>query len=464
MAETQDFTPARASRLPSVLSLARTVWRGDGDLLSLLPGEAFSMKAGELGFSRRSIKLFNEPELVKQILQDSEGIYPKSDLMVSALEKLIGDSIFVSDGPKWRRQRAMIDPAFSKMRLTLAFGAMQDAVADYISRLNAAADAGETVSLDQVTSELTADIICRTVFSTSLDTQISQDVFDDFVLFERGVAQVKIWRLIVDPAWTKAPQDPEVLAACERIRRHLGTLTDTHLNAEPGTYDDIASAVIAARDKETGEPFTREELIDQLGVFFLAGHETSASGLTWAFYLLAMQPQVTARLRAEVDEVTGGGDITFEAIRKLVFTRSVFKETLRLYPPITFMPRVAMKAGKIGPYKIRKGALIMIAPWTMHRHVKYWDRPDTFDPDRFMPDGAGETTPGSYIPFGAGPHTCIGAGFAGVEAALILAALTRAFDFNLLDSDKIRPAARLTTRPAEQIMMRVTRHEAKASD
>jgi hypothetical protein len=99
MAETKDFTPARASRLPSVLSLARTVWRGDGDLLSLLPGEAFSMKAGELGFSRRSIKLFNEPELVKQILQDSEGIYPKSDLMVSALEKLIGDSIFVSDGP-----------------------------------------------------------------------------------------------------------------------------------------------------------------------------------------------------------------------------------------------------------------------------------------------------------------------------------------------------------------------------
>jgi cytochrome P450 len=128
------------------------------------------------------------------------------------------------------------------------------------------------------------------------------------------------------------------------------------------------------------------------------------------------------------------------------------------------MPRVAMKAGKIGPYKIRKGALIMIAPWTMHRHVKYWDRPDTFDPDRFMPDGPGETTPGSYIPFGAGPHTCIGAGFAGVEAALILASLTRAFDFHLLDSEKIRPAARLTTRPAEQIMMRVTRHEAKASD
>lgn len=463
MDDRHEFTPPRASRLPSVLSLARTVWRGDGDLLSLLPGEAFSMAAGELGFSRRSIKLFNDPELVRQILQDSEGIYPKSDLMVGALERLIGDSIFVSDGPKWRRQRAMIDPAFSKMRLNLAFSSMHAAVADYTQRLNAAADAGSTLSLDQVTSELTADIICRTVFSTSLDTEISQDVFEDFVIFERNVAQVKIWRLIVDPAWTQLEQDPEVLAACERIRKHLGTLTDTHLNAAPGEYDDIASAVIAARDADTGEAFTREGLIDQLGVFFLAGHETSASALTWAFYLLAMQPQVAQRLRDEVDAVTAGGDISFEAIKKLVFTRSVFKETLRLYPPITFMPRVAEKAGQVGPYKIRKGALLMIAPWTMHRHVKYWDRPDTFDPDRFMPDGPGETTPGAYIPFGAGPHTCVGAGFAAVEAALILASLTRSFEFHIEDADRIRPAARLTTRPAEQIMMQVSRHEARAS-
>lgn len=457
------FTPPRASRLPSVLSLARTVWRGDGDLLSLLPGEAFSMAAGELGFSRRSIKLFNDPDLVKQILHDSEGMFPKSDLMVGALEKLIGDSIFVSDGPKWRRQRAMIDPAFSKMRLNLAFDSMVDAVGDYTQRLSEAAESGETVSLDQVTSELTADIICRTVFSTSLDTQISKDVFEDFVIFERGVAQVKIWRLIVDPAWSEVDQDDDVLAACQRIRKHLGTLTDTHLDAAPGTYDDIASAVIAARDSQTGEAFTREELIDQLGVFFLAGHETSASALTWAFYLLAMQPRVAARLRAEVDTVTGGGALTFDNVKKLIFTRSVFKETLRLYPPITFMPRVAMRAGKVGPYAIRKGALLMIAPWTMHRHVKYWDRPDTFDPDRFMPDGPGETTPGSYIPFGSGPHTCVGAGFAAIEAALILASLTRSFTFQIDDADRIRPAARLTTRPAEQIMMRVRRHEARAS-
>lgn len=421
------------------------------------------MKAGELGFSRRSIKLFNDPELVRQILHDTEEVYPKSDLMVGALEPLIGDSIFVSDGPKWRRQRAMIDPAFSKMRLTLAFGAMQAAAASYAERLNAAAARAETVSLDQAMSELTADIICRTVFSTSLDTQISQDVFEDFAIFERGVAQVKIWRLIVDPAWTEARQEPDVLAACARIRRHLGALIDTHLDAAPDAFDDIASAVIAARDTESGAPFTRDELIDQLGVFFLAGHETTASALTWAFYILAMQPSALARIRAEVDAVVGGGEITFDAIRRLVFTKAVFKETLRLYPPITFMPRVAMKAGRIGPYKVRKGALLMIAPWTLHRHRDYWERPDTFDPDRFMPGREADIHPNAYIPFGAGPHTCVGAGFAAVESALILASLARDFDFEIEARDTIRPAARLTTRPAEQIMMRVRRHEAAAS-
>ncbi|MBO6895172.1 MAG: cytochrome P450 [Roseibium sp.] len=449
------YVPPRPSRLPPVMALLRTVWNGEGDLLSLLPGAAFAMDAGALGYSRRSIKLFNDPELVRQILHDADGIFPKSDLMVGALEALIGDSIFVSDGAKWRRQRAMIDPAFSKMRLTHAFKAMQQAVDAYVERLHSSAERGEILSLDRIMSELTADIICRTVFSTSLDTQISRDVFDDFEVFERGVAQVKIWRLIMDPAWTKVPQSEDVLAACKRIRHHLGGLIDTHTGADADRFDDIASAVISARDAETGEPFTRDELIDQLGVFFLAGHETTASALTWAFYMLAMCPEILARLRSEVDAVAEGEELTYEATRSLTYTRAIFRETLRLYPPITFMPRVALKATRIGTYKVRKGALLMISPWTLHRHTRYWTDPDCFDPDRFMPDREKEVLPGTYIPFGSGPHTCVGAGFAAIESALILGRLTRAFDFSPVETGGVRPAARLTTRPSQEIQVRV---------
>ena len=275
---------------------------------------------------------------------------------------------------------------------------------------------------------------------------------------ERDVAQVKIWRLIVDPAWTAAKQSDQVLSACERIRKHLGDLTDTHLGEGADQFDDIASAVIAARDKDTGAAFTRDELIDQLGVFFLAGHETSASALTWAFYILAVRPEIRARVRREVLDHIGTGPIAMEDVRKLPFVRSFFKEVLRLYPPITFMPRVAEQAVQLGRKKLRRGALVMIAPWTLHRHEKYWPDPDRFDAERFLGDREREVQPGTYIPFGQGPHTCVGAGFATLEAALIIASLVRDFDFEVVGEQSVRPVARLTTRPAKEISVRVTRH------
>lgn len=452
------FVPPRPSKLWSVAALARTIRQGDGDLLSLLPGDAFRMDIGTLGYSRRSIFLLNDPALIKQVLSGDGKTFPKSDLMVNALEPLIGESIFVTDGEKWKRQRAMIDPAFSHMRLSVAYASMQSAVEDRLAWLADMASSQTPFSLDLAMSHLTADVICRTVFSVSLDTTIAKDVFDDFVLFERDVAQVKIWRLIVDPAWTKAPQSEQVLAACARIRQHLGDLTDTHLTAAPGQFDDIASAVIAARDNQTGRAFTREELIDQLGVFFLAGHETSASALTWAFYILAVRPEIRARVRAEVMEQIGTGPISMNDLRRLPFVRSFFKEVLRLYPPITFMPRVAETAVRLGRRRLRRGALVMIAPWTLHRHEKYWPDPDRFDAERFLGSREREVVPGTYIPFGQGPHTCVGAGFATLEAALIIASLVRDFDFRVVGAHTVRPVARLTTRPVREISVIAQRH------
>jgi cytochrome P450 len=455
MPVSKAYYPPKPKLLWSLAALLRVIWRGDGNLLELLPAAAYRFEVGSLGVSRRSTVLFNRPDLVREILRDSEGIFPKSDLMVNALEPLIGKSIFVTDGERWRRQRAMVDPAFSLMRISHAFAAMCAAVDDVEQRLDDAAAAGERLSLDLLMSQLTADIICRTVFSASLDSRVAHEVFEDFTVFERSVAQVDIRRLITDPAWTEVPQPPEVLAACERIRAHLGTLVDSHL-APGADYNDIASAVIAARDSESGEPFSREELIDQLGVFFLAGHETTASVLTWVFYILAMQPQTLARIRDEVERVVGDGPLGFEQVRQLPFVRAVFRETLRLYPPITFLPRVALRRAQIGPRRLRRGALVMIAPWTLHRHRRYWEDPDAFRPERFLPQNEDRLTPGTYIPFGAGPHTCVGAGFALAESVLIIARLARRYEIQVEHPQRVRPAARLTTRPAEQIHCRLS--------
>jgi cytochrome P450 len=456
-AHAEPYCPPRSPPLSALLGLLRTAWRGEGDLLSLMPAKAYTMRIGTLGYSRRTILLVNDPQLVRDIVTDPLDVFPKSDLMVGALAPLVGDSIFVASGDRWRRQRAMIDPAFSHMRINRAFASMQGAIDDYERRFDALAASGEPFSLDLAMSHLTADIICRTVFSTSLQSEAAQEVFDAFAVFERSVAQVKLRRLIFDPAWTEVPQSDPVLAACGRIRHQLGLLVDRHCGAAPDTYNDIAAAVIGARDAATGTGFSREELIDQLGVFFLAGHETTASGLTWSVFIASQLPALVQRARAEVQAITGGGPIEFEHTRRLAYLRNVFRETLRLYPPITFLPRVAAEDCVIGTRRVRRGALVMISPWTLHRHRDYWHQPHAFDPDRFLPEREHELTPGVYLPFGQGPRVCVGKGFAEVESALILARLLRRYDFETLHPERVRPVARLTTRPAEQIMCRVRR-------
>ncbi len=449
------YRPPAPRPTSPVRALLSAAWQGDRDLLTLLPLDAYRAQVSPLGRSRRSILLVNAPEEVGPILANTSGIYPKNDLMVGALEGLVGNSIFVSDGAAWRRQRRMIDPAFSHMRINTAFNSMAGAVADCEARWDAQADCGQPFSLDAAMSYLTADIICRTIFSRPFDTGIGHDVFHAFTAFERSVASVELTRLLLGKPFAKVPQPPKVREACRIIRAHFDTMLDQWL--ADGPKDDIAGAIIAARDPETGEAFSREELIDQIGVFFLAGHETTASVLTWTFFILSQRPEIAARMRDEIDRVTEGGPITFEHTKKLVFTRNVFRESLRLYPPITFIPRVAAEATVIAGRKVKRGAMIMIAPWTIHRNEAFFANADRFDPDRFSPEREREIRPGTYIPFGLGPRICVGAAFATVEASLILASLVRRFSLEALDPGVVRPVARLTTRPAREIMCVVRR-------
>ena len=451
-----QYIPPRPRALPPVISLLRVLIQGDGDLLSLLPAAAYRMPVGHLGYSRRQILIVNEPSLVRSILTDSAEIYPKNDLMVGALEPLVGDSMFVSSGDKWRQQRRMIDPAFSQLRLTRAFSSMVAAVDDFEQTLAERCATNEAFSLDLAMSHLTADIICRTVFSTSLASKTSREVFDAFMVFERSVAQVELKRFIFEPAWTPVKQRADVQAACDVIRERLGELLDTHLAADGANFDDIATAIVQAEDAQTGAKFDRKELIDQLGVMFLAGHETTASVLTWAFFILASQREVADRMRAEIDAEVGDGAIDFEHIRKLPFVRNVFRETLRLYPPITFIPRVALEATRIGKFKVKRGAMIMVSPWTIHRNEAYWVNAHHFDPNRFSAERESEMVSGAYLPFGLGPRVCVGAAFATTEATLLLARLIRRFNFTAIHPENVRPVARLTTRPKSQIMCQVS--------
>jgi cytochrome P450 len=436
--------------------------QGDGDLLSLVPIDAYEKPYTWLGYSRRSILLVNDPSIARDILTDPLEIFPKNDLMVGALEPLVGDSIFVSSGERWRRQREMIDPAFTGLRINTAFASMQAAVDDYETELDRRAADDRRFSLDHAMSELTADVICRTIFSRSLESETARDVCDSFTEFESSVASVDLWQLIFGKPWADVKQPAAVLEACARIRRLIGELVDPRLDGSAPAADDIVEAVMAARDKETGEGFSREELIDEIGVFFLAGHETTASVLTWAFFILATRPDILERLRAEVEDIAGDGPVTIQEVKQLGFVRNVFRETLRLYPPITFIPRVAAERATIGRFRVKKGAMIMVSPWTAHRNALLWQNPDRFDPDRFDTPSGESADKGVLMSFGLGPRVCVGAAFATIESGLILARLARRYDFTIDNAADVRPVARLTTRPANDILVRVRRRGSSA--
>lgn len=452
------YRPPAPQPMTPIRSLLRVLREGEGNLLNLVPIDAYRKPVTHLGYSRRSIVLINDPELAREVLTDPLEIFPKNDLMVGALEPLVGDSIFVSSGERWRRQRAMIDPAFSHMRINRAFTSMAAAVDDYEQTLDRRAAMGEVFSLDHAMSELTADVICRTIFSKSLGFETAREVCDTFTEFEASVASVNLGQLIFGKPWADVRQPQRVLDACERIRGHIGDLVDPRLAAGAPQQDDIIAAVIAARDPDSGSGFSREELIDQMGVFFLAGHETTASVLTWVFFILSMRPEIAARIRAETAAVVGDGPIAFSDVKQLVFTRNVFREALRLYPPITFIPRVAAERTRIGGVNIKKGAMVMVSPWTAHRNHGLWQQAEYFQPDRFgsrpEPDEGGDK--GVIMSFGLGPRVCVGAAFATIESTLIIARLVRRYDFTTLNPEQVQPVSRLTTRPARDIRFKAT--------
>ena len=445
------YRPPAPVPTTAVRALIQGIFSNQRDLLSLMPADAYRVMLSEVGRTRRKIVLVNDPVLVRQLLTERVERFPKNDLMVGALEPLVGDSVFVSSGGKWRRQRRMIDAAFSHMRVNRAFRGMEAGVADFERRLDVLAECGETVALETAMSHLTADIICRTIFSTSLESGAARKIFEAFARFQDSVANVQILRLWLGRPWAAVKQPRSARQASRLIRRYLGAFIDARLREPDRPLADIAGDVIAARDPDTGEGFSREELIDQIGVFFLAGHETTAGALAWALFILSQVPEAAERMRAEVDAVAGPGPIGFEATKKLTFVRNVFRETLRLYPPLAFIPRVSLEAGRIGRLSVPRGAMIMISPWIMHRHRAFWRDPDRFDPDRFLPEREHEWTQSAYLPFGMGQRLCAGAAFATVESTLILARLIRRYDVEATNPQAVRPVTRLTTRSSQGI-------------
>ncbi|MEL7256367.1 MAG: cytochrome P450, partial [Pseudomonadota bacterium] len=304
------------------------------------------------------------------------------------------------------------------------------------------------------TSHAAADVIFRTLFSVPIEDDLAAQVFEAFRAHQRTQPVVNLAALLPLPKWVPRPHRRETRNTARHIRTLITRMTERRMaEVKAGTApDDLATKIMTTADPETGQRFDTGEMVDQVAIFFLAGHETSASALAWALYLLAMFPDWQDRVAAEARD----GEIRFSDISRLKVTRDVFRETLRLYPPVPMMVREAAKAERFRDREVARGSQIVLSPWHLHRHERLWERPDEFDPARFETENGQACLREAYMPFSAGQRVCTGAGFAMIEGVLLLALLVRAYRFDLVPERPAMPVAHLTVRGRDGIWLKVT--------
>lgn len=431
-----------------------TRWRlARRDLFSAAPARLYRAWMAEMRAPFTRSFLINQPDLVRHVLIEKAGDFPKSTLLADALADLLGASVFVTNGDTWRRQRRIIDPAFEGGRLKAVFPAMATAAAEFGARLAKKAD-GEPVEIEFETAYAAADVIFRTLFSIPIAHQDAQAVFHAFRRYQQAAPLVDLWRLLGAPGWLRGRRRGREHGA--EIRALLTAMVERRrAEIAAGTApDDLATKIMTTPDPETGETFGDEEMVDQVAIFFLAGHETSASALAWTLYCLANDEGAQARARDEAGGLSN--QIAFSDLRRLGFIRDVFREGLRLYPPVPMMAKQAGVASRMRGRDVPKGALILISPWHLGRHERLWDDSHLFDPDRWAGDNAQARARDAFMPFSAGPRVCVGAGFAMAEGVLLLAEALRAVRLEPVAGRAPRPVTQLTVRSDDGIWLRLS--------
>ena len=428
------------------------------DILSAQPARLYRAWMAEFRTPFFRSFLVNQPDLVRRVLIERPRDFPKSRRVREGLAPLLGRGVFLSNGAEWERQRRIIDPAFEGGRLRQTFPAMVDAAEAAVARIGAKAGAeraAETVEIEAEASFAAADVIFRTLFSVPIEDEIAAAVFREFRTYQRRQPLVNLAALVPWPRWLPRPHRREVARSAAAIRGLIGQLV-ARRQAEiaAGTApDDLATKIMTTADPETGLRFETEEMIDQVAIFFLAGHETSASTLGWALYLLARYPEAQARAAEEAAALPDRP--AFSDLSKLPYTRDVFRETLRLYPPVPMMVREAARGTRFRDRAVAKGAQIVLSPWHLHRHERLWRTPDAFAPERWATADGRISAREAYIPFSAGPRVCTGAGFAMAEGTLLLAMLVRAFRLVPGAGPAPVPVAHLTLRARDGIRLQL---------
>lgn len=444
------FCPAYPKPHPEKTSKLGLFWYARRSWMDALYERSYSMQMGEIHLPGADVYMLNDTDQIKRVMQTEAKQFPKSHLMHESLESLLGESAFTTNGEQWQRQRQMMNPAFEQARLHVAFPRMLEAAKAMLERLSQLKD-GQEYDIDVEMSHVTADIIFRTIFSEPMQGLDAHRVFHAFARYQELAPKLMLPGLF-GMGWATFPWNRwRSNKAAAEIRGLLKAMVrpryEAHLRGEVDEIPkDILAAFMMAKDAGTGEPFSFDELVNQVAMLFLAGHETSASALSWACYLLAKSPQIQQRAHEQVVQQAGERDLAQSDIKEMPLVLNIFREVLRLFPPVGFFARENLSPCPMRGKQLKAGSSIVISPWLLQRHRKWWLEPDAFDPDRFDREESKQAVKHAYIPFSMGPRVCLGAAFALQEAVLILASLLRSYELLPVEGHEPRPVGRLTIR------------------
>ncbi len=415
------------------------------------------MRAARLGdvvhlhFPNLETVLLNHPELARRVLVDDHRSFSKQTRGYDTLRIGLGNGLVTSEGSFWRRQRRIMQPGFHRRKVAGFAETMTQAALDMVESWGRAARMGQPIDVDAEMMSLTFRIVGECLFGTDIRGEAGRVGAAVTTLLE-GVVD-RVTRPVLLPLSFPTP-------ANRRLRDALRVFDDLVLGIiaerrRSGVeHDDLLDMLIRARDEETGESMTDAQLRDEVITLVLAGHETTATALSWTFYLLSKAPAVNEKLREELERVLPGGRRpTVEDLRELTYTEAVFKESMRLFPPVWLVARRVTETLELGGYTVPAGYVAFVSPYVMHHDSRSFANPEGFVPERFLGDRERAIPKMAYVPFIAGPRQCIGNIFAMMEAQLILAVVLSRYDLYLVAGQSIEPLPSVTLRPKHGLRM-----------
>ncbi|MGZ8366681.1 MAG: cytochrome P450 [Nitrospira sp.] len=419
------------------LEMLSTWWRQHGDAIRFRLGP-------------KILHLFSHPDLAEEILVQQADRFVKvyDPQRPTGLALVLGNGLVTSSGEVWKRHRRIIQPIFHRSRMA----AMADRMAQVgEQRIAGWADQeGQTIDIAAEMMQLALEVISQTMFSTSMTQHI--DRISHALQVSIKYAFDSFSNPLFLPLWVPTTRNREFHSVMQFLDGLMyGLLAERRRSrAQRG---DLLDLLLQARDEETGEGLSDQELRDEALTIFAAGHETTANALAWTWYLLATHQEAKARFHEEVDRVLQGRAPNADDLQHLPYTRALFDESLRLYPPAPAVQRKASTSTTVGGLSLPKGALVLVGTYNLHRHPAFWRDPEQFMPERWL-DGERPAARYAYLPFGAGPRACVGIHFASMEGPLLLALIGRRYDLQLAQ-ERVEPQLMVTLRPKGGIRMTI---------